>query len=413
MTCSCTDDIAVGTIGTYASLAVGASGTAWISAYNATHGDLMVAQAPATGRVPDASWEFADGVPSGPVVLPASHVRGGIRAAGDDVGLYTSIALTPAGDPVVAYYDRTHAGLRFAQRSAGKWTSYALDTGVPGTKDIGKYAAISVDAMGRPGIAYLAQIVDAPDGSGHSEVRFVLASKAQPASQADWTQVTVESKAMPPPNTMVDDLPDACGLFIAATRALDGHAIVAYYDRPAGQLKIAEHDPVAGVFKKPVVLDGGGTEDVGWYPSMAVSADGVVHIAYVDAAHQNLLVTTYPNGTPAVVDDGYRIDGTTDGGLPRPVFHHVGDNSAIVVAGGVTAIVYQDATTQDLLFAVPGAPGQDWTRTKVAGSDMPYKGAYGFYAAAALVGGNLVMSSFALNQMTNDEWVEVFRQKMQ
>jgi hypothetical protein len=152
---------------------------------------------------------------------------------------------------------------------------------------------------------------------------------------------------------------------------------------------------------------------VGWYPSLAVSPDGVVHIAYVDAAHQNLLATTYPGGTPVVVDDGYRIDGTTGGGEPLPVFHHVGDNSAIVDSGTITAIVYQDATTQDLLIATPGAPGQPWTHTKVAGSDMPYKGAYGFYAAAALAGQNLVMSSFALNQMTSEEWVEVFRLKMQ
>src|SRR5262249_12021045 len=169
MTCSCGADIPIGTIGTYTSLAVGSNGSGWISAYNSTHGDLMVAPTPMTGRVAATSWEFADGVPSGPVVLPASHVRGGIRADGDDVGLYTSIALTPAGDPMVAYYDRTHAGLRFARRSpgtAGKWSSYALDTGVPGTKDIGKYTSITVDATGRPGIAYLAQIVDAPDKSG-------------------------------------------------------------------------------------------------------------------------------------------------------------------------------------------------------------------------------------------------------
>lgn len=410
LTCSCAPitvtELPVGKVGTYANLAVGSGGAAWVSAYDATYGDLVAAVAPASGRVADSAWEFVDGVPASPVVVPGGKVRGGVKAAGDDVGLYTSIALTPSGEPVIAYYDRTHASLRYAARSAGTWTSYVLDSGAPGAKDVGKYTSITVDALGRPGVAYLALVTDGED-TAHSEVRYAQASRAAPASAADWSQVLVESKAMVVATGTVDDLPQACGLFIASARRPSGDPVVAYYDRTAETLRLASF--AAGGFDPPVTLDGGDGGDVGWYPSLAVSPDGTVHVAYVDAARQNLLVTTYPDGVPEVVDDGYRIDGTTPDGQPRPVFHHVGDNSALIASGSVTAIVYQDATNQDLLLARPGTP---WTHTKIAGSDVPYKGAYGFYAAAALSGEDLVMSSFVLNQATADQWVEVFRQAM-
>src|SRR5205085_2777580 len=83
----------------------------------------------------------------------------------------------------------------------------------------------------------------------------------------------------------------------------------------------------------------------------AATSDGKIHISYVDAAHVNLLTIDYPGGAPEVVDDGLRMDGTTNGGQPRPVYHFVGDNSGIIVSGSARAIVYQDGTTEQLLLA--------------------------------------------------------------
>ena len=69
-----------------------ADGTIWVSAYAQSHGDLVVAQATG-GRIPDEAWEWVDGVPDGPVVVPDSKIRGGIDDDGPDVGMYTSIAV--------------------------------------------------------------------------------------------------------------------------------------------------------------------------------------------------------------------------------------------------------------------------------------------------------------------------------
>jgi MYXO-CTERM domain-containing protein len=412
--CACADELPIGLIGTYASMAVTSTGTVYVSAYNATYGDLMVAQTTATGRIPATAWEFVDGVPSGPVAVKGSKVRGGVSEPGDDVGWYTSIAVTPAGEPVVSYYDATHASLRFAQKSGGTWHSYTVDSGVPMAKDLGKYTAITVDGSGRPGIGYLALIKDG--AAAHSEVRFAQAARALPAGPGDWSQVLVESKAIPmeaADQAMLDDLPDACGLFVAATRTLGGVPMLAYYDRPAKALKLAPGD--GNGFSAPIVIEAGAAGvDAGWYPSLAVSPDGTVHIAYIDRAliQSKLMTVDWPDGTPVVVDDGYRTDGTTAGGLPDPVYHQVGDNSAIVNNGHVSAIVYQDATSQDLLLATPGSQG--WTRTTIAGGEMPYKGAYGFYAAAGMTSNEkLWTASYVIDQAAKDQWVEVFATQLQ
>src|SRR4029079_1347807 len=78
--CSCMQDIPVGTLGAWSDVATAADGTAWVSAYNDQHGDLVVAKLSGSGRIPDSAWEFADVVPDGPVVNPATTVRNGVSA---------------------------------------------------------------------------------------------------------------------------------------------------------------------------------------------------------------------------------------------------------------------------------------------------------------------------------------------
>ena len=417
MTCSCSADIAVGSIGTYASLAVGPSGTAWVSAYNATHGDLMVAQAPATGRVPDASWEFADGVPSGPVVLPASHVRGGIRANGDDVGLYTSIALTPAGDPVVAYYDRTHAGLRFAQRTRVRRQVDELRArhrrpGHEGHRQVHRHHRRR-DGAARDRLPRADR--RRPDGSGHSEVRFLLAGQApQPATQADWTQIARREQGdARRPTRWLDDVPDVCGLFVASAARSTGTPIVAYYDRPGGTFKLAEHDAAAGAFKKPVVIDGGGRRRRRLVP---------VDDGLVGRRGPHRLRRRRPPKS-----DGHDLPERHPGGRRRRLPRRRHDRRRAAPPGlpprrrqqrdrgrrpAVTAIVYQDATTQDLLFAVPGTPGKRG-RTRRSRAPTALQGRVRLLRRRRALGGQPRHLLVRIEQMTSDKWVEVFRQKMQ
>jgi hypothetical protein len=185
--------------------------------------------------------------------------------------------------------------------------------------------------------------------------------------------------------------------------------VVVYYDRANGDLKLARFDSQSGQFATPVVLDGSNGVDAGWTPSVAVDQTGVAHVAYVDATDDDLVYITDEQSPPKeVIDDGYRIVGQNVDGLPEPEFHFVGDDANIVLPpGGEPIVVYQDATTQELLSAARGTDTK-WTRTSIAGATDPWPGAYGFFASAALGTDSVIMSSWVIDQPTNENWVEVF-----
>src|SRR6185503_2839308 len=177
-----------------------------------------------------------------------------------------------------------------------------------------------------------------------------------------------------------------------------------------GDLKVARYDVATSAFLAPEVIDGGDGADVGQYPSITVAADGKVHISYVDASHDNLLYVNLTDRVPEVIDDGYRIDGLTEDGLPKPVYHLVGDDSAIVVAGPALAVAYQDATVHELVLAVRDDTTGLWGREIVAGDEDPFAGGYGFYAAAEFHSTDVVMSTWVIDNFNFDVWVEIFRQ---
>ena len=416
--CLCSPDIIAGRVGPYSDVAVGGDGAIWVSAYAESHGDLVVARTTG-GRIPAEAWEWVDGVPAGPVLIPGSKIRGGIDEAGPDVGMYTSIAVAPDGVPMVSYFDRETASLKLAQRINGAWQIHVVDRGTgklaPTGALIGMYTSLTLRSDdGRPGIAYLAHVADAK--GRRAEVRFASAQTPHPGAAGDWQTWVVDTAALPPDdpaNPAMFPLPDGLGLFIDSARMPNQAPIVAYYDRVRGDLKVARFDVPSGQFAAPRVLDGSNGVDAGWSPSVAVDARGVVNVAYVGTTADDLkYVTDAPGAVPEVVDDGYRIDGQTVDGLPRPVFHFVGNDAGLVLpAGGAPRVVYQDATTQELLLAQKGPDGK-WTHVSIAGATDPWPGGYGFYAAGAAGKDQLVLSTWVVNLPAEDyndtSWVEVF-----
>jgi len=418
-TCLCSDDIPAGRIGPYSDVATGADGSIWVSAYASSHGDLCVAKTTG-GRIPDEQWEWVDGVPDGPVVVPGSQIRGGIEDDGPDVGMYTSIQVAPDGTPMVTYFDRDAASLKFAAKVGGTWQTHVIDAGT-GTIDngggslVGMYTSLSLRTDdGRPGVAYLAHVGDA--NGGHAEVRYAAAQVPVPTSAADWQTWVVDTAPIPvpdPANPEIYPLPAGLGLFIESARDPRNQApVVVYYDRVNGDLKMSKFDPNSGAFTTPVVLEGGTAtnNDAGWSPTVAVSADGTVNVAYVNAEHDDLKFITDKAGAKAeVVDDGYRIVGTSVDGLPKPTYDFVGDDASLVlVAGSSPMIAYQDSTTQELLLAQRNSQDGTWSHVSVAGATNPWPGAYGFFASGALDQTNVVMSTWVIDQPTGENWVEVF-----
>jgi MYXO-CTERM domain-containing protein len=412
-TCVCSDDIPAGRIGVYSDVGAG-GGTIWVSAYASTRGDLVVAQAQG-GRIPTESWEWVDGVPDGPVVVPDSKIRNGIDEPGTDVGMYTSIAVTSDGTPMVSYFDRDTASLKFAARVGGVWQIHTVSQGTsqidPGSGGslVGMYTSLTLRSDdGRPGIAYLAHVKDA--NGERAEVRYASSQTQFPTSSADWQTWTVDTGAIPEDPAEIYPLPGGLGLFVDSARnPMNQAPVVVYYDRTNGDLKLSRFNPASGQFATPVVLDGSGAIDAGWSPSVSVDATGTAHVVYVSATGDDLKYTTDAMSAPKeTVDDGYRIVGTTVDGLPKPEFHFVGDDATIVLpAGGQPIVTYQDATSHELLLSSRKSDGT-WTRESIAGATDPWPGAYGFFASSVIDSGNVIMSSWVIDQPNDDNWVEVF-----
>ncbi|NVB85770.1 MAG: hypothetical protein HOV81_45830 [Kofleriaceae bacterium] len=415
--CVCSDDIPPGRIGPYSDVGVG-GGQIWVSAYASSHGDLVVANATAGGRIPDEAWEWVDGVPDGPVIVPDSKIRGGIAEDGPDVGMYTSIAVAQDGTPMVSYFDRDTASLKFAVRVNGEWQTHIVDQGTsqidPGTGGtlIGMYTSLTLRGDdGRPGIAYLAHIAD--QNGLRAEVRYVSAQSAIPTSASDWQSWIVDTAPVPENPDEVYPLPGGLGLFVDSARNPQNQApVVVYYDREKGELKLSKFNVASGQFGAPVTLDGSGDIDAGWSPSVQVDDTGVVHVAYVGATGDDLMYTTDQMDAPKeIVDSGYRIVGTTVDGLPKPEFHFVGDDANLLLLpnGAGPAVVYQDSTIQEMLLATKDGEGK-WAPPLTVGGNstkVPWPGGYGFFASAALSPTDIVMSTWVIDQPNDDNWVEV------
>jgi len=412
-TCVCSDDIPAGRIGLYSDVGAG-GGTIWVSAYASTRGDLVVAQAQG-GRIPTESWEWVDGVPDGPIVVPDSKIRHGIDEPGTDVGMYSSIAVTKDGTPMVSYFDRHTASLKFAARVHGGGQIHTVAQGTsqidPGSGGslVGMYTSLTLRGDdGRPGIAYLAHVKDAQ--GERAVVRYSSSQSQFPTGPADWQTWDVDTGTIPEDPDEIYPLPGGLGLFIDSARnPMNQAPVVVYYDRANGDLKISRFDTNSGKFGTAVVLDGSNGVDAGWSPTVSVDQNGVAHVAYVGATGDDLkYVTDAPSAKQETIDDGYRIVGTTVDGLPKPEFHFVGDDATIVLpAGGQPMVTYQDATSHELLIAARKSDGT-WPRERVAGGADPWTGGYGFFASSVIEAGNVIMSSWVIDQPNDDNWVEVF-----
>jgi hypothetical protein len=406
-----------GLIGAYSSVAVSGADI-WVAGYSEadynngnSYGDLVVGKWDGT----KVDWDQVDGVPSTPAVdctqYDCSGFRGGQTASGDDVGLWTSIALGADGNPAVAYYDRTHKALKFAQYNGTSWSVQQVDTVMGG--DVGRYAKM-LFLGGNFVIAYQSLAPGGTNGAVISKVRIATSTGGTPAT-GTWnfedavtvntspcraaycssTQACVSTTklctttldpamcttacsssqacvmSMNAPtcvaiwdSSKIDAYPDGIGDYITIAPDGQGGFGLAYYDRTNGNLVAAAK---SGGTWTTTIVDGESAPtpsgDSGIGANLFIDTAGDWHITYVNGYSEALQYVKITGGktvgTPEIVDDGISVAGTanTDGQ------HLVGDDShLLVLPSGEVHVTYQDSTAGTLHYAVgtPGSTGHMW-----------------------------------------------------
>ncbi|MBL8608188.1 MAG: hypothetical protein JNL38_12770 [Myxococcales bacterium] len=423
-----------GLVGAYTSVARASDGSIWVAGYNdavlspdftSLYGDLVVGKYD-TGRSA-VDWQTVDGVPSRSDGTCPDHDRNGWRTgeteAGDDVGLWTSIAIGKGDTPMVSYYDLTHTQLKFAIKGGEGWKSYVLKGGAP--VDAGRYSKMILDG-GKPVIAFL-QMEPGTGGKTRSKVTLARATEELPGEPGAWTfsdiAVTEDGPCRPTScktgeacvkdtgscsattggctpadcgagkacvsqggkatcvnvvgKDAIETYPNAFGAYVSLATGPNGLGVVVY-DRIHGNLVAIQPqgsgwqqvilDGETGSRKDNTALD---TGDVGMGASLFISQDGTWHVSYVNGVDETLRYVSLAGGKPGrpeIVDDGFSVDNQPfkDGK------HIVGDDSTVSVeSSGAISIFYQDATAGTLRAASGVVQGgaRKWSKKTIAQPD--------------------------------------------
>lgn len=429
-TCVCEPlpPLELGDIGLHSAVAYDGS-TPVVSAYNITWGDLVFGRLQPDGVT--MSWEFVDGVGTSTTMITGrvDGPRGGNSDRGDDVGIYTDLAIDRSGRPHIVYQDRTNGTLEYAVGDPTGWKRHTIETG----GSTGMYASLTLTREGLPVLAYLA--ARQQNGSTRfSILRVAVSSTLTPSRSSHWTIRDVETQSLaaygcaeqcnagevcrasdlqcvtPDPASgctsacpsgerciagrcsLIDplppyrDLPLARGLWPSVQTMPDRSVLVAYHDRLDLNLKIARiagPNPATGLIST-TVIDGrfaGSTDEVGQYPSLLVTPGGEIHLAYMNETRRSVVYRNLSAGLTTQINEEIET------GLGRtmiPGGELVGADPALVVdSNGIVRIAYQNATAGELRYA--RRMGTDnWSIVTLRGDETPYEGSFGFYTDQAV-----------------------------
>lgn len=379
-----------GLIGRFASLATDGQ-QLFVSAYDENYGDLVVGTASDADSV---NWMWVDGVPLGaPVVAGPSGPRGGIDSPGPDVGRYTAIAVDDSGHVHVAYYGSEPGTLYYALGRTDTdgtyiWSTLRLDE----AGDAGRWASISLDSEGRPGIAYHVRHLN-----GLSQLRYVFASVPQPTGRADWTTpFLLQARSIEVPGEQaLETYPEGTGLFTSQARDSEGFPVVAWYDRSEGKLWSTRFSEAG--FLRPILVAGWGHPepsldgDMGANVHVALDENDAAHFCFQDGNTDSLRYLAPTLNRNEWIDDGVWID---TGGRGQAL-HVVGDDCQVLFdSDGAPLVIYQDATQQALLMRrrnrVAGEGELGWSGRVGLRADLgSTPRGYGFYASAVMLNDQL------------------------
>lgn len=287
-----------------------------------------------------------------------------------NVGMWTSIELY-GDNPRISYQDYTNTALKYASYSGTAWTTETVNSA--GSND-GAYSSLSVDADGKPRIAYQGIYPDGTYPYNHYNLMYseyngstwtnsTLIQGTFDSTYGDqhvqagyYTSIAVDGSNNPrisyaeyyggSPNYASQKQYNGGWLaethFDTSTTRGQYSSIaysgttphISYYDYSNGNLRYAYYN---GTSWQILAVDS--ADDVGQWTSIAVDGSGKVHISYYDVTNTNLKYATNKTGlwVHSTVE-------TSTGDVGKYSSLHLDSN-------GNPSISYFDATNGDLKFA--------------------------------------------------------------
>ncbi len=408
-------------VGLWTSIALGSDGEPRVSYYDVDHKSLKFAV-----RASNGAWtiSWVDGW------------DGSGTSDGSDVGQYTSIAMQPNGNPAITYFqaagpEKTAPWTTAAKIAIGRtpnpagpsdWTLGVVDAadrpappcggacgssqvcvGTPPANDGGPTVLPDGGCL-PPGPVTLGGTCEDACGAGDAGCGSGTACVATDAGAS--CQPVLASAA-----TGFVDLPEGVGLFTSLAFTSDGTALVAYYDRLHGDLRLAVGN---GSGFTATTIDGSApgtcadTGDVGLFPSLKVNpTNGAISIAYQDSTDQTLLYWTGKTATPIAPAQRIVVDTGTiqppDGGPEDwPMF--VGASASLAFGqSGAAYLAYQNQTQVSLRLSSEPAGCATATPASCQPSVVNEWASTteGFYAQVAIDGSNGYVSSAQIKALAN------------
>ncbi|WP_422843684.1 choice-of-anchor U domain-containing protein [Acidovorax sp. M2(2025)] len=308
-------DLNAGAVGRYGSLVLNAAGHPVVSYYDSTGQRLKLAICADPG---------CDAVTT--VILDDSAA---------DVGQYTSLQLSPAGNPMVSYWDVTNRDLKLAV-CADPMCSSVTTTVVDGSASVvGEYSSMQLNAAGNPVIAYLdggafslkiatcnAPTCSAPlirtldpgpfaglypslrlDAAGNPVVAYAgnSASKIVQCQDATCTASTIH---------FLDQTTVGVGIYASLRLLSDGRPIASYFNSNGSDLRVASCVDVACSAATVEVVASAGS--IGYYSSLRLVGDRPV-IASHEGNNGDLMFS-------------YKAPGVTSVSVPASGTYRAGQN---------------------------------------------------------------------------------------
>jgi hypothetical protein len=198
--------------------------------------------------------------------------------AGDMVGTTSSLALDADGQVHVTYHDFINGDLKYAVCSAGcaalgNWQAIVVDAS-PGA--VGEYSSLLVESGGRLHVSYYSA------GAGDLKYATCASDCGVPAS---WVSTFAETT-------------DFAGFYTSLARDADGRLHVSYFESLHGDLGYAT---CASLCTDPAswqsdIVDYSATGETGsTNSSLAVDAEGRLHVMYYESSGTNLKYATCPS----------------------------------------------------------------------------------------------------------------------